>query len=126
MNKMNQITFKQSRNWWTDKNLDWIIENASFVYTSNVSNNSHPRIVTKETINGMDCFEIDNDRHGIMITSESKFNWTDLVGVGQVTKNYHVVEFVKEFLIRWGAGEFVNPKPSIFKDTLNRFRKKKT
>lgn len=108
---METITFKQSKNWWQSKDLNWFIENADFAFTNSGYKGNRVRIVTKEKLNGMNCFEFDNDRYGIMITSETEFS----KGLGDtiVDSTKDVIPMLVNFLNEWGAGEFVNPKTSI-------------
>jgi hypothetical protein len=121
-----QIKFKQSRNWWQRENLNWFIENAEFAFTNSLYKGNRVRIVTKKPLYSfgennhihMNCFEFDNDRYGIMITSESQYS-EDFWGDVTVEKSNDVVPFLINFLEVWGAGEFVNPKRSI-KDLFNR------
>lgn len=106
-----EITFKQSKNWWQDKDLNWFIENADFAFTNNGYKGNRVRIVTKVKLNGMNCFEFDNDRYGIMITSETEFS----KGLGDtiVDSTKDVTTMLVKFLNEWGAGEFVNPKITL-------------
>jgi|ERR1035437_4398380 hypothetical protein len=119
-----ETKFKQSRSWWQREDLNWFIENAEFAFTNSGYKGNRVRIVTKKPLyitdgnSQMNCFEFDNDRYGIMITSESEYKgdfWEDIT----VEKSNDVVPFLIDFLETWGAGEFVNPKRSI-KDLFNR------
>ena len=53
------MKLKQSKNWWQSKDLNWFIENADFAFTNNGHKGNRVRIVTKEKLNGMNCFEFD-------------------------------------------------------------------
>ncbi len=109
---MTKITFKQSKNWWQSKDLNWFIENADFAFTNSGYKGNRVSIVTKEKLNGRNCFEFDNDRYGIMITSESEYKhdyWHDLI----VERTTDVIPMLVKFLNQWGAGEFINPKTNI-------------
>lgn len=108
---METIIFKQSKNWWQSKDLNWFIENADFAFTNSGHKGNRVRIVTKEELNGMNCFEFDNDQYGIMITSETKFS--KALGDTIVDSSKDVVTMLVNFLNEWGAGEFINPKLSI-------------
>lgn len=103
--------FKQSKNWWQSKDLNWFIENADFAFTNNGYKGNRVRVVTKEKLNGMNCFEFDNDRYGIMITSESVFSKGLEESIVESTKD--VTTMLVKFLNQWGAGAFVNPKKNI-------------
>lgn len=108
---METITFKQSKNWWQSKDLNWFIENADFAFTNSGYKGNRVRIVTKEKLNGMNCFEFDNDRYGIIIVSETVFS----NGLGEtiVDSTKDVTTMLIKFFNEWGAGEFVNPKLSL-------------
>lgn len=119
-----EIKFKQSRNWWQKEDLNWFIENAEFAFTNNGYRGNRIRIVTKIPLYSiedsdikMNCFEFDNDRHGIIITSETMLS----KGLEEmiVQRSNDVVDLFIEFLDKSGAGEFVNPKFSI-NDFFNR------
>lgn len=119
-----QIKFKQSRNWWQKEDLNWFIDNAEFAFTNSRYKGNRVRIVTKKPLysfgenNKINCFEFDNDRYGIMITSESEYRrdfWEDIT----VEKSNDVTGLLIKFLNEWGAGAFVNHKRSI-KDLFNR------
>lgn len=108
---MTTTWFKQSENWNQSMNIDWFIEKAEFAFTNSGHKGNRVRIVTKEELNGMDCFEFDNDYDGIVIISETKFNdfWESIIE----KKTTDVVTMLVGFLKEWGAGEFVNPKPGL-------------
>lgn len=120
-----EVKFKQSRNWWQKEDLNWFIENAEFAFTNNGYKGNRVRIVTKKSLHTigdscipMNCFEFDNDRYGIMITSESNFSeewYNDMI----VERSNDVTTLLIKFLNEWGAGEFINPKFKI-KNLLNR------
>jgi hypothetical protein len=118
---MKKIILKQSRNWWQKKDLNWFIENAEFAFTNNGYKGNRVRIVTKEKTGVNDrnnCFEFDNNRYGIMITSESEYRddwWSDMIA----EKDYDVKKLLIKFLNEWGAGEFVNPKYVGIKKMFN-------
>lgn len=102
------MKYQQSKNWTESKNIDWFIENASFVFTNKGYKGQRPRIVTKEKLNGMNCFEFDNDRYGIIIVSCCEFRvyWEGLID----QESTEVIPILNLFLEEWGAGSFVNPK----------------
>jgi len=120
MKKNNSIerkhTFRQSKNWWCKKDLDWLIENASFACNMKCHNGHRPRIITKKEINGMNMFELDNDKWGILIKGESNFKggWQDLVIKDSMTKD--VEGFLVQFFNGYGCQEFVDPTFDIFKE----------
>jgi hypothetical protein len=111
---MTEITFKQSKSWWQSKDLNWFIENADFAFTNNGYKGNRVRIVTKGHTGVNDrnnCFEFDNDRYGIMITSETVFS----KGLEEsiVERTTDVIPMLIKFLNEWGAGEFINPKVNL-------------
>lgn len=119
------IKFQQSKSWWQPKDIDWFIKNADFAFTNNGYKGNRVRIVTKQPLHTLygkvNCFEFDNDRYGIMITSETMFS----KGLEEtiVEKSTDVTGMLIKFLNEWGAGEFVNPKWSI-KSVTNVFIKR--
>lgn len=108
---MTKTRFLQSKNWGSSKNIDWFINNAQFAFTNRGYKGNRVHIVTKESINGFNCFEFDNDRYGIVITSSSTYGpyWENIID----RKTTDVVPMLSEFLITWGAGEFVNPPVTL-------------
>lgn len=120
---MGEIKFKQSRDWWIEKDLAWIINNAHFIFRE--SSGFRPRIVTKEKMHGSDCFVIGNDAHGI--TVDSHYHYQDYVGAQVDIWHSNILFFLVKYLEGYGAGEFINPPVlSIFStNVLNIFRKRK-
>ena len=117
MNK--NLILKQSRNWWQSKPLNWFVENALFAFTNNGYKGNRVRIVTKmPNENGMNCFEFDNDRYGIIITSESEFGGNLAQDI--LVKDTDVLRLLCKFLERLGAGEFINPKNVRLKRAFNK------
>lgn len=111
--------FQQSKNWWCSKDLDWIIENASFACNLTCHNGHRPRIITKTKINGMNMFELDNDKWGILIKGESCFTegWAKLIVKDSMTKN--VEKFLVDFFKGYGCEEFIDPKYTWIKRISN-------
>lgn len=65
----------QSRNWWIDKDINWIIENADFMFLDKGDN--RPYIVTKNKLPSSvnsNCFKFDNDKYGILINAHFKYD----------------------------------------------------
>ena len=126
---MSQIKFQQSKNWWQSKDLNWFIENADFAFTNNGYKGNRVRIVTKKPLYvfgennniEMNCFEFDNDRYGIIITSETMFSKGFEESIVICTTD--VVPMLVKFLNEWGAGEFVNPKTTL-RSIANKITKK--
>jgi len=116
---MTKITFKQSKNWWQSKDLNWFIENADFAFTNNGYKGNRVRIVTKKPLYilgenndiEMNCFEFDNDRWGIMITSETMFNKVLEESITERTTD--VIPMLVKFLNKWGAVGCINPKMNL-------------
>ncbi len=122
---MKKLVLKQSRNWWQANDINWFIKNAEFAFTNNGYKGNRVRIVTKKPLYRfgenndiqMNCFEFDNDRYGIMITSETMFS----KGLGDtiVDSTKDVIPMLVKFLNEWGAGEFINPKYATIKKVFN-------
>lgn len=95
---------KVSRNWDLIKPFSWLCENARFVFLFN-----HGRerlyIVTKESIEGYDCFEISNDRYGIIPSSSAQFS----VGWGKMIEDssLEIIPTIRQYIIRSGATDLV-------------------
>lgn len=105
---MKTLILKQSRNWWQNKDINWFIENAEFAFTEDRHHGNRVRIKTKKMLDGRNVFEFDNDRYGIMITSESEFTlFTEKSITG---KSLTPIVMLVDFLHTWGAGGFVNPQ----------------
>lgn len=125
---MTKIKFKQSKNWWQSKDLNWFIENADFAFTNNGYKGNRVRIVTKKPLYSfgqdnhihMNCFEFDNDRYGIIITSETMFS----KGLEEsiVERTTDVIPMLVKFLNEWGAGGCVNPKMN-FRNIISTIKK---
>jgi hypothetical protein len=112
-----KIVIQQSKNWSQDLDLDWYIENAVFAFTNSGYKGHRLRIVTKTKLGGMDCFEFDNDRYGVIITSESEFKNDHIDQV--VVKSSNVKDMFVKFLYGYGCEEFVNPNHSILYNFMN-------
>lgn len=123
---MNKIILKQSRNWWIEKDLKWILDNAEFMFFKKFDN--RPYIVTKEILPSSfsgcnsNCFKIDNDKYGLLLNSHCEYSNSYAMDI--VKKTYHVKEYFLIWMKEWGCGEFINP--SEFHVMIsNIFRKKK-
>ena len=120
---MVKIRFKQSRNWWIEKDLKWIIDNASFVFRG-AKDGGRLRIVTKEKMGTSNCFKIDNDKFGILINAHSEYSDFSYLNPDTMSNvKYRLIEFLEDY----GAGEFVSPPilSVLYGRILNMFRKKK-
>ena len=104
---MNKIALIQSKNWWQSKDIDWFISNALFAFTNNGYKGNRVRIVTSSFLGNFNCFEFDNDRYGILITSETIF--APHYSIKEKTKDNNVLPMLINFLEDWGADEFVDP-----------------
>ena len=111
----------QSRNWWIEKDLKWIIDNAEFMFLEKHDN--RPHIVTKEKLDGTssNCFKIGNDYWGILINSHAEYS--PFRENYMVKQTCHVKEFFPEWIKTWSGDEFFNPSnfkvmiSNIFRDT---------
>ena len=113
---MEKLKLKQSRHWWVEKDLKWLIEHASYVYC--ISNDfNRPIIVTVDNMMRSYCYKIDTDGCGITLSSHWEyFNQPDVI-----RRSNDVKSFIIDFLNNYGASEYVNPSF----DVLNIFRKRK-
>lgn len=100
-------TFKQSSTWWGDISLEEMIQKADFVFTKEGRHSYRPRIVTKEFINGHNCFEIDSDRWGITLKGMSTYGKWDYE---TTTHNSpYVRKFIENFIREHCDLKFINP-----------------
>ena len=111
---MAETRIKQSKNWET-ASIAWIIENAQFAFTNKLHKGNRVRIVTKKKIMGYDCFELDNDQHGAIITSmmEYKHDFWQKEIIEFKTHKSKIIEMIDIFYHNWGAIDIVNPKPTL-------------
>lgn len=125
--ELDPITLTQSRNWWQNKNLDWFIENAEFVFRKRNPVSYKSRriwIKTKVPYNhneeadyepklNFNCFEFDTDIHGIIIKCETIFCDTppndNIIDVNFNVKQAFVKYLEKEDLYGGGELKFLNP-----------------
>lgn len=120
---MKKVKFKVSAAWWQTKSIEWIIDNAEFAFTNDSYKGNRVQIVTRKSLQGFNCFEFDNDKHGIIVTSESVYNinyWYALT-VKEAKTKAEIIEMLKTFYFEWGASELINPKSSL-KSFFNRIR----
>jgi len=104
---MATIKFKQSRNWWIEKDLKWIIDNGIFIFTHHGHNGFRPHIVTVEKLEGTNsnCFEIDTDCYGILIKGHSEYtDWYKIKDIHHSSVLYWFMEYLKNS----GTKEFLN------------------
>lgn len=115
------MKIRQSRHWWIEKDLKWILDNADFMFLRKYDN--RPCIVTKETLPSSansNCFKMDNDRYGILLNSH--FEYHDSHALHIIKKSYYVKEHFPIWMKDWSE-EFFNPSEfsvmisNIFRNT---------
>jgi len=122
---MKKVKFKVSAAWWQTQSIAWVIDHAQFAFTNSSYKGNRVRIVTSKSLGGYNCFEFDNDKHGIIVTSECVYNinyWYAITVKEAKTKD-EIIEMLETFYLEWGSlpNEYINPKPSL-KSFLNRIR----
>ncbi len=117
-NKMEKLRFKQSRYWWIEKDLKWILDNASFIYIER--DNYKPTIVTKEKMgySESNCFEMKVDAGGINVSSHSVYREYKENFIEKKSNDVNLI--LIDFLMRQNELHCLNPKPSF----INLFTKK--
>lgn len=113
---------KQSRNWWIEKDLKWILDNGICMFIKKYDN--RPHIITKEKLEGTNsnCFKIDNDMYGILLNSH--YEYTDFIESSIVKKTDLVKEHFQFYMKDWCDEEHFNPSEfSVW--FSNMFRKTK-
>lgn len=120
--KEKKIRFKQSKNWhwFTDKSLEWMIQNANHVYIAKRGNGIKPIIVTKIKIEGCDSFQLSNDRHGITLSSAAEHT-SPFVVESWCRGETEIRKFIATQMKIMGCEEFVNP--NWFRRTRRRFKR---
>ena len=115
----------QSRNWWIEKDLKWILDNADFMFLEEHEN--RPYIVTKEKLPSSvnsDCFKMDNDMYGILLNSHSEYHNSRAINI--VKKTYYVKEHFQSWMKQWCSEEHFNPSEfSVMLSNIFRKTKKK-
>lgn len=109
--------FQQSQEWWIDKDLDWLIENAEYVFNDSYHNGFRPHIKTKRKHDGCDVFELGNDKWGILIKGYSLMDEFSQKHVVRVSKD--IEGFLAEYYNECGCEDFVNPKFMFWKKIFN-------
>lgn len=97
-----------SKKWYCVKSFQWMCENARFVFTYDIGEGEELMLVTKDDIEGMDCFEIGNDRYGVIDGGCCKFNET--LGNQIKDSSRDVVPFIKAYMIRSNALDLIIEK----------------
>lgn len=105
--------FQQSKNWWINKDLAWLIKNAEYVFNHSYHNGSRPHIKTKLTVDGCDVFELGNDAYGILLKGYFTLNDHMIKAMNEKTEN--VEEFLVDYFNASGDKGFVNPKNIFWK-----------
>lgn len=101
---------KISPNWDNVKSFQWMCDNARFVFSHKSSGGERCKLVVKEPVEGLDCFEIGNDRYGVIESACTRFSggWGEMID----DSSKEVVKYIKDYLIRQGATDLVlNPSP---------------
>lgn len=94
-----------SKNWGCIKSLQWMVENARFIFSYHGAGRERIDIVTRETIEGYDQFEIGNDRYGITENGCARFNNTWGEQIRDSSKD--IIPFIKEYLVRIKATHLI-------------------
>lgn len=100
---------KISSNWDCIKSFQWMVENARFVFTHLSSGGERLKLVVHEPIiDKFDCFEIGNDRYGVITKADTQFSsgWGGMIE----DSSKEIIPFIKDYLIRQGASGFVSNK----------------
>lgn len=98
--------FAISPNWGSILSIEYLISNGKFVFSNVGHKGVRPRIVLKEPVNGVDCFEIGYDRYGLIIESECVFSGS--LGAQIEDSSKYIASFIRKFLITDGATEHFN------------------
>lgn len=122
--KNKPIKFKQSKTWWGEESLEWILQNALFAYNFEGHNGERPHIVTKipmsSDITKLDCFELDSDRWGVCLKGQSQYSSRDR-GFKITKSSTDVREFLKEYLSR-GNCDPIYVNSNFFKTFAHRIK----
>lgn len=96
-----------SPNWGLIKPFGWIVENARFIFSHKSYKGERIKIVIKDPIEKMDCFEIGYDRWGLTINADTKLSsgWVDMIQ----DSSKEIVQYIKDYLKREGASDLIKP-----------------
>lgn len=98
-------TFKISHKWECVKSLDELIDDSKFIFSSNSYKGKRPKIVLNNSINGIDCIEIDYEKDGLITNAECVFSET--WGNGIIDSSKDCVSFIRDFLIKDEAADLL-------------------
>lgn len=115
--KQRKYIFQQSKSWWINKDLDWLIENAEYIFNDSYHNGHRPHIKTKIKYEGCDSFELSNDKWGILIKGYSEMN--DFSNSNLIFKSTDVEGVLAKYFNNSGCEDFVNPKRIFWKKLFN-------
>ncbi len=132
MKRYKKYSFKQSKewHWYTDKTLDWIIDNTAFMFYSKGHNGSRPHLVLKESLldaegeSKMDLIILSNDRWGIRMSAVGTYGLEWEINIAKIyfpsDIRYELVRYFTETLCE----DFINPKSfrTIIRIILRRIR----
>lgn len=98
---------KVSRNWDCIISFEEMVKKARFIFIDSIHHDGKPLLVMPYDSNDfkLDCFIITQDRYGIRISGETKFN--NFIGDHITDSSTDVVKFIKEFLVRCGATDLI-------------------
>ena len=88
--------------------MDWLIENASYVFTHSGHKGRRPHIVLNVPIDGYDVIEIDYDRYGLTtngISNRTSWERSQMM----VDYSVEVREFIASFLREDDTFDFIIP-----------------
>lgn len=111
---MTETRIKQSSIGWLESiNIAWLIDNAQFAFIDKFSKN-RVSIVTKKKINGSNCFELDNDQYGAIVSAVSIYSSaTELDILEKAKTKAEIIEMIDVFYWNWGAIDIINPKTTL-------------
>lgn len=94
-----------SRNWDSIISFKSMCENAKFVFSHKSDGKERVKIVTKFSFDGLNCFEIGNDRYGIVENASTTFgnNWGGMID----DSSKEIIPFIKKYLTRIGASDLI-------------------
>lgn len=95
--------FKISPNWGSTVTIDEMVAEAKFCFSWTGYKGLRPRVVLKQPICGVDCFEIGYDRYGLIVESECVFS--AIIGDAIIDSTKEICGFIESFLISEGASE---------------------
>jgi hypothetical protein len=99
---------KISSNWDFPQTLKEVCENSRFIFSHKSYKEERIKVVLKEPIaEKYDCFEIGYDRYGVTITADTQFSqgWGNMIE----DSSKEITEYIRQYLIREGATDLVEP-----------------